>query len=333
MNRKLSIVIPVYNAEKYIEECLTSILSEMDDEIELLLLDDGSKDFSYEIIQKYEKSNIRIFHHENNGVSYTRNCGIMEAVGEYIMFVDADDRLSPGWKSAVLSGCDGAADVVYYNKNFDEQRSVDKTNIIHGIFGIFDSKCNANMSSPWSKLYRREFLLHNQIRFDCSLINGEDGIFNLNAILRAEHFACRKVSYYQYRIYMGSSSKKYSDKFYDSNLRYFSLAENILKDGQLADNEIHRCLSYAVTYSVYLYLSLVSTVPEENTREKALQRIKDVRLQEYIKKYGRSTDCSKAVQWIYWFAQHGLVSAAEELIILKNAVKKRKKTEMKWVTI
>lgn len=330
---KLSIVIPVYNAEKYIEECLASILSEMDDETELLLLDDGSTDFSYEIIQKYEKENIRIFHHKNNGASYTRNCGITEAKGEYIMFVDADDKLNPGWNKVVLSGCDGTAEVVYYSKNFDEQRKVDKINIIHGIFGIFDSKCNANMSSPCSKLYLREFLLQNQIRFDCSLINGEDGIFNLNVILKAKHFVCYRASYYQYRIYIGSSSKKYSDKFYDSNLRYFFLAENLLKENDVENSEFVRCMSCAVTYSVYLYLFLLAGIDATRRREKALHVYKQ-EMREYIKSYPRSRDCNKVVQSVYWLSKHNCLWWANRIIDLRNRVRSiQGKGEMKWKMI
>lgn len=331
---KLSIVIPIYNAEKYIEDCLASILPEMDDELELLLLDDGSKDSSYEIMQKYEKGNIRIFHHENNGVSYTRNCGITEATGEYIMFVDADDRLSPGWKTAALSGCDGTADVVYYSKNFEEQRNADKTNIIHGIFGIFDSKCNANMSSPCSKLYRSEFLLQNQIRFDCRLINGEDGIFNLNVILKAEHFACRRASFYQYRIYMGSSSKKYSDKFYDSNLRYFSLAENLLKNNNVEDHEIARCMSYAVTYSVYLYLFLISNFCDSAQRKEQERKIYRGGMREYMNSYPGSRDCTKVVQIVYWLSKHNCFWGTKQIFNLRNRVRSGKeKGKMKWEMI
>lgn len=84
---KLSIIIPVYNAEKYIEECLDSIISEIDEQVEVLLLDDESTDHSYQMIKNYERKNIRIFHHENHGVSYTRNQGIKEASGEYLMLI------------------------------------------------------------------------------------------------------------------------------------------------------------------------------------------------------------------------------------------------------
>lgn len=333
MDMRLSIVIPIYNAEKYIEDCLTSILPEMDDEIELLLIDDGSTDSSYNVIRRYEKSNIRILHHENHGVSYTRNRGIAEAAGTYIMFVDADDRLSPGWKTAVLSECDGTADVVYFSKNFVKKRNVDRTNIIHRIFGIFDSKCNANMSAPWSKLYRREFLLRNQIGFDCGLVNGEDGIFNLNVILMAEHFVCRRASFYQYRIYMGSSSKKYSDKFYDSNLRYFSLAEKLLKDNHVENSEITRCMSYAVTYSVYLYLFLLAGI-DETRRKKNARKVCEQEMRKYIKTFPCSKDCNKAAQSVYWLSKHNCLWGANRIIDLRNRVRcKQKKGKMKWEMI
>uniref|UniRef100_UPI004029BBEB glycosyltransferase family 2 protein n=1 Tax=Eshraghiella crossota TaxID=45851 RepID=UPI004029BBEB len=95
---KLSIIIPVYNAEKYIEECLDSIISEIDEQVEVLLLDDGSTDHSYQMIKNYERKNIRIFHHENHGVSYTRNQGGEEAAGEFLMVVVADATKLPCWK-------------------------------------------------------------------------------------------------------------------------------------------------------------------------------------------------------------------------------------------
>ena len=334
MYMKLSIVVPVYNVEQYIEECLASILPEMNGEMELLLIDDGSTDLSYQLIQKYKRENIRVFHHENQGVSYTRNIGIMEAVGDYIQFVDADDRLSQGWKDAVLSGCDGTADVVYYSKNFDEQGNIERINVIHGIFGIFDSKCNANMSSPCSKLYRRDFLLKNQIRFDGGLINGEDGIFNLNAILKAERFVCYKASYYQYRIYMGSSSKKYSDKFYDSNLRYFSLAETLLKNNNVEDPEITRCMSYAVTYSVYLYLFLISNLCDSTQRKEQERKICKGKMKKYMKLYPCSRDCNKVVQIVYGLSKHSCFWGTKQIINFRNRVRSnQEKGKIKWEMI
>lgn len=331
---KLSIIIPIYNGESYLEECLNSIISEIDEEIELLLLDDGSKDQSYRIVQKYKKNNIRVFHHENHGVSYTRNRGIIEAKGDYIMFADSDDKLSSGWKTSVMKNCTGKADVIYYSKDFsDFSRKIEKIDIIHSIFGIIDDNSLGNMSSPWSKLYRREFLLKSQIKFDKELINGEDGIFNLKVILQSVKYRCCGESFYQYRIYTGSSSRQYSDQFFCSNLKYFSLAEALLKAGELKEHEIRRCMSYAVTYSIYLYLFLVSTLSENKLKEKALSQIRRPELQGYIKKYKKSLDCNKGVQIIYWLVQHNCTLLAERIVGLRNTVRKKQKREIQWVEI
>lgn len=81
----LSIIVPVYNTEKYLSECLNSIVAELDDSIEVLVIDDGSKDKSYEIAQKFSDDRVRVLHQSNKGVSYTRNIGIQESTGQYII--------------------------------------------------------------------------------------------------------------------------------------------------------------------------------------------------------------------------------------------------------
>lgn len=331
---KLSIIIPIYNAEHYLEECIESILPEMKENIELLLIDDGSTDSSYDIVKRYEKSNICILHHENHGVSYTRNRGIAESTGTYIMFVDADDRLLPGWSKVVLKDCASKADVIYFSQKIaGPHEEIKKIDIVHGIFGIVDGSNLGNMSSPCSKLYRREFLLQKQIQFDTKLINGEDGLFNLEVILKAEKYELYQKSFYQYRIYIGSSSKRYSERFFESNLRYFSLGEKLLKDGEIKEEEIERCLSCAITYSVYLYLDLVSTIAEKPKRKEALMKLENQKLREYIKKYRRSKDCNKAIQLIYWFVQHRLFFGGEQIVWVRNAVRRQQKQELKWLYI
>lgn len=103
--RKLSIIIPVYNCESFLETCLNSIVSEMNELIELILINDGSIDGSGEICEKYSNQyeNIIYFLKNNTGVSDTRNVGINSAQGEYIIFVDSDDFLAKGWSKVVFS--------------------------------------------------------------------------------------------------------------------------------------------------------------------------------------------------------------------------------------
>ena len=135
---KLSIIIPVYNAAKFLKECMDSIVLEINDQIEVLLLDDGSQDKSYELIKNYENSQIRVFHHENHGVSYTRNRGIQEAQGDYIMFVDADDKLCSGWCQVVMQAIKKRSNIIYFGQSACVLPK--KEDIIYGIFGIRTSK-------------------------------------------------------------------------------------------------------------------------------------------------------------------------------------------------
>lgn len=329
---KLSIIIPVYNAEKYLEECLLTILSEIDESIEVLLLDDGSKDMSYNVMQKYRGKNIRLFQHENHGVSFTRNRGMMNAIGDYIMFVDADDRLVAGWKNDVIEMCESKADIVYFSKYFSERRTqISKSEIIDSIFGINNGL--SNMSSPCSKLYKREFLQRNGISFEHALINGEDGIFNLQVILLAQQFVCCANSFYRYRIYAGSSSRRFDEKFFDSNLKYFSLAEKLLQDQKLDEVEIERCMSCAVVYSVYLYLILLSSVKDVAVKKRKIRRIKEEKMQEYIRRYGGSKDCSKALNLLFYLVRHNVFLLADLMIRLRNVIKSNQTQKARWVEI
>ena len=122
---KLSIIIPVFNAEKYIEKCLKSIITnvaETEIEVELIIVNDGSTDGTSELLQRIEYKNMKIFHNQNHGVSYSRNFGIEQATGDYIMFVDSDDILKSEWIKIILSSLtQHEEDVIYYSNKIDEK--------------------------------------------------------------------------------------------------------------------------------------------------------------------------------------------------------------------
>ena len=93
---KISIVVPVYNVEKYLDRCIKSLLNQSIEEYEILLIDDGSKDNSGKMCDEYQRrdSRIKVFHKENEGLGLTRNYGMNQAAGEYILFVDSDDYIA-----------------------------------------------------------------------------------------------------------------------------------------------------------------------------------------------------------------------------------------------
>lgn len=174
--KKVSIIIPVYNSEKYISKCLDSVLNQTYKNIEILVINDGSKDNSINILKEYEKKDKRIIliDKENEGVSKTRNLGINKASGEFIMFIDNDDYIDKDY-------------IFNYMNNYKDEDiiigSYKRTNTEDKILFKYDLNTNSDWSkyvvlAPWAKLYKRDFLVKNKIEFFSYGI-GEDVYFNL----------------------------------------------------------------------------------------------------------------------------------------------------------
>lgn len=211
-NLKYSVIIPVYNVEKYIDRCLKSILSQNYDDLEIIVIDNGSTDRSGSICDSYanEYANISVYHIENHGVGPARNFGLSKAKGEFICFVDADDYLVGNLFSDVENQLDSQLDLLvfsYYNsieKNLSEiDRSAkilptegkkDKSDFI----ALFQELCLTDMMyTVWNKIYRREFLEEHQIVFE-SYELGEDVRFNLNVYQHVNAVFLVKSGYYVY---------------------------------------------------------------------------------------------------------------------------------------
>ena len=117
MDKLISIIIPVYNAKEYIKECAKSIVNEITEQMEVIFIDDGSTDNSEDIYNKYKNiKDVKIIKQRNHGVSYTRNKGIDEAAGKYIMFVDADDYLKKGWSKILLSNIEEEDEYIIFSR-------------------------------------------------------------------------------------------------------------------------------------------------------------------------------------------------------------------------
>ena len=209
---KYSVIIPVYNVENYLSRCLDSLLAQNYADLQILLIDNGSKDQSGQICEDYATkfSNITAYHIPNKGVGSARNFGLAKAKGEFICFVDADDYLEGNLFSDVESQLDSQLDLLvfsYYNsieKNLSEiDRSAkilptegkkDKSDFI----ALFQELCLTDMMyTVWNKIYRREFLEEHQIVFE-SYELGEDVRFNLNVYQHVNAVLLVKSCYYVY---------------------------------------------------------------------------------------------------------------------------------------
>ena len=212
----VSIIVPVYNAESRLGRCVDSILKQDWPEIEVILVDDGSRDGSLALMEEYARRDPRVkaVHKPNGGVSSARNRGLEEARGTYVQFADADDWL-PLESTKLLvremerSGAQLAVGDFYrvVEDNVSRKGSIDRGGVL-----TRPEYADEMMRSPadlyygvlWNKLYRREIIARENLRMDENVNFSEDMIFNLEYLLHVDTVAVLKAPVYYYHLTRGS---------------------------------------------------------------------------------------------------------------------------------
>lgn len=222
----LSIIIPVYNGEKYILNCLETILSSKSDEFEVIVINDGSKDKTKEIIESISDNRIKLFNNSNHGVSYSRNYGLRKASGEYIMFVDADDLLCNNWDDIVLKNIKGDFSI-FSNNSLSNTKSI----LIRQICGVNND--GIIIAAPFSKVYKKSLICIHNINFNENIINGEDMLFNLKYIKIVDEINIVNRSFYKYRVNFGSATKSFNEKILQSDILFHKELDKIIDDNYI----------------------------------------------------------------------------------------------------
>ena len=213
--RTVSIIIPIYNKETYLEECLKSILQQSYEDIEVICINDCSQDRSYEILQKFAKQDKRVKivnNAKNLGAAYARNLGLTMAEGEYVLFLDADDIFAFDLVERAYERCKrDELDIVLYD--YEQYNNVTgKTQsyaiplpMIKRLPGeVFSAKDIEGFSfqlciaAPWIKMYRRKFLVEKKMRFQ-DLSSSNDALFGKMTLLLAERIGYLDRSLVKYR--------------------------------------------------------------------------------------------------------------------------------------
>ena len=223
---RISIIVPIFNAEDYISRCLDSILEQSFTSYEVLLVDDGSTDSSPLICDRYSATDprFRTLHKPNGGVSSARNAGISLAKGEYIMFVDSDDALLPDALDMMLEGISGEDLVIGGYTVFiggvtskvvhpKENRSYKSSDI--SVFFENNIRRNCEMlDAPWAKLFRRKAI--GKLRFNESLSYAEDKLFVFGFLSECKSIYTCPHTVYHYYLRPGSlGSDRSSDRHVD----------------------------------------------------------------------------------------------------------------------
>ena len=222
MNPSVSIIVPVYNAEKTIRRCIESILHQSCGDFELLVVDDGSPDSSGAICDAYAAGDarVRVFHKENGGVSAARNLALEQARGKYIQFLDSDDWITPDATLLLLRAAEEhEADLVIsdFYRVVGERVSV-KGDIEEGSVLTQEEYAAHMMENPadfyygvlWNKLYRRSIVERYRLRMDEEISWCEDFLFNLEYIRCARRFYALNVPIYYYVKTKGSLASQIS---------------------------------------------------------------------------------------------------------------------------
>lgn len=228
-SEKISVIIPIYNAQDTLEQTVQSVLKQKDDsafELEVILVNDGSKDQSLAICRKLAENElgIQVLDKSNGGVSSARNCGMAHATGDYIVFVDSDDLLLDGSLERLYNEiCASGADLVcagyevlqcgIRERGFlPDRKMITGTAKICKTFGELEIGCSTLAGAPWGKMFRRSLVSQGALQFPEDTCFGEDFCFC------ADYYRlCKAVSFipeaiYLYNMREGSLVNSYSDK-------------------------------------------------------------------------------------------------------------------------
>lgn len=238
---QVSVIVPVYNAEKYLAECVDSILAQTLRDIEVILVDDGSTDTSSSICDAYAEkdSRVQVIHKANGRAASARNAGLKIAQGEYIAFVDSDDWIAPDMYEKMLAAgadvclCDyvrfqGEKDFPFTQSNIREG-FYDKEQIRKEVYPhlVMDGIEYPITISNWALLIRRKIIAENQLSYREDIHVSEDAPFGSEVLYCADTFSYLKGEcLYHYRITQGSASSTYKPWWWDSFLRINEETEN-----------------------------------------------------------------------------------------------------------
>lgn len=236
----VSIIVPVYNASKYLYRCLESILNQTFRDFELILINDGSTDNSLEILREYEAKDSRIvvIDKPNEGVSAARNLGIEIAKGEYIMFCDSDDYVADNWCETLVIRSQTNPDYLCCSEYYriEGHQSISKTNNNYKEdISVCQCFINGLFSGLWNKIFRTSVIKENGITFTVGFPNGEDVEFICKYLKYCKGLKYLAVPTYFYCESETSALKKYYHDLMYYHLRCFEFRLPFISDEEMLE--------------------------------------------------------------------------------------------------
>lgn len=294
----VSIIVPIYNAEKYLDSCIQSVLRQTYTNWELILIDDGSTDKSGRIAEEYgfADERITVFHQKNLGVSLARNQGIDEATGNYVVFLDADDELIEDCLAKTVNIAEETNADVVAGRSCENQELFQDRIIWTSAEALENSlKDHLFTYSACAKLIRREFI--GKTRFTPDIRINEDSYFVFQLLCKQNVFVLTNDVIYFYRANSESSSRTvFSEKYFDilkvSDLKYKKIEEQFPQMHDLAKNMLLKA-----RMNVLRILAVRTRDEYRDVEKKLLEYILDNK-EDYIPS---SKECN---QWMFILSHH-----------------------------
>jgi glycosyltransferase involved in cell wall biosynthesis len=298
MDKLLSVIVPIYNAEKWLGRCIDSILSQSYESFELILVNDGSKDSSGEICDHYAKrdSRVKVIHKSNGGVSMARNTGIDLANGEYIIFVDSDDAISEGYLASMAKGmatgadlciC-GAKELIFADGNIIAERDfiidLPSETTICNLYSSLDVGVEAAfLNTPWSKAYKTQIIKENKIKYDPDLSLGEDIYFNLAYAKKIRnHVVFDKSVYYLYhRENRESLTNRFFESKYEDSVKIYDEWRRTIVSLGVDSDTLER---FEKLYLRVMFSNIVHVYSHTKSKTKRKEMIEKVANNEWVRK-------------------------------------------------
>lgn len=296
----ISVIVPIYNSERFLEECIESILCQTYRAFELLMVDDGSNDQSRAIVRKWEATDgrVRLLCKENSGASSARNRGLDDAKGEWIVFIDSDDRVKPqylqnlynlivGQKQVVLGIC---SYTIYHNGRYANEHLFENSIIpIDNYQKLFIDNALHRHGFPWGKIYNREIIERGKIRFDEQVCIAEDLMFMMRYLIATIHVSNANIAFsdsctYDYMIRNGSlstNSSPFENEYY--SLNEYRNTIRLLVETFGIDKETNEILSVPLAYYMDRCLNSIFQKVEQENRLEKLEMLNRIEYKKYKK--------------------------------------------------
>lgn len=317
----ISIIVPVYNTEKYLDECIQSILNQTYSNFELLLINDGSSDRSGEICDKYalKDDRIKVFHQKNAGVSAARNLGLEHAKGEWVTFVDSDDYIGQNYLLDFIK-LEIYEDLIYQNtikfNDFNKEKLYTFKNETMSIKKFIEDNMITSYGYVHSKFFKSKIIIDNNLRFDVELSFAEDSIFILSFLNYSNNIYFSEIANYYYRDTPNSLVKQsysYDKELYLLNQAKHNLYEIVNKKNLVIDN---RLLDKELQYYMFRVLKSNSKISNKSIRLKNLEFLLTNYKNELLYVYKNAKGRGLLIYYCIKMANRGILDALLNKILL-----------------